>query len=178
MNAFMCLVLTPRMSPHQTIAWQESVCLDYQLKADILERYEETVRSPTVTMRIPAVARLVKTLAHDKQNVKFSRTNVYARDGYRCCYCGKRPPADELNYDHVTPRSKGGKTNWENIVTSCIRCNSKKDNRTPRQAGMKLLKQPQKPKSLPLSSPILLPRDVPSLWVPYLSDRMATLRAG
>jgi len=166
------------MTPHQVITWQESIALEYTRKADILERYDETVRSPTVTIHIPAVARLVKSLAHEKHDVKFSRANVYTRDSYRCCYCNKRPPPQQLNYDHVVPRAQGGKTNWDNIVTSSISCNSKKDNRTPKQAGMKLLRLPHKPKSLPMASVILLPREVPELWMAYLGNKTASLQAG
>lgn len=171
-----CLVLTPWMAPHQRVSWQESVALEYQLKADILERYEETISSPSVTMRIPAVARLTGRMSHVKHDVKFSRANVYQRDHYTCQYCGAQPPLEKLNYDHVWPRAKGGKTDWENIVTSCISCNSRKDAKTPEQAGMKLRRKPFRPKSLPMSSILILPKQVPELWVPYLSDRMATIR--
>jgi 5-methylcytosine-specific restriction endonuclease McrA len=163
--------------PHQVISWQESICLEYQNKAEVLERYAETVSSPSLTLRIPAVARLVKRLKTMKDQPKFSRPNVYTRDQYTCQYCGHRKTPEELNYDHVLPRSKGGKTVFENIATSCIHCNSKKDNRTPKQAGMKLLRKPFRPKSLPMTTSLVpLPREVPELWLPYLHDRVAKLQ--
>ena len=77
----------------------------------------------------------------------------------------------KLNFDHVIPRSRGGKTVWENIVASCIPCNSMKANRTPEQAGMKLRKQPYRPKTLPLNGPLLTSaREVPPEWIYYLSE--------
>jgi 5-methylcytosine-specific restriction endonuclease McrA len=174
---FTCLVLTPWMSPHQCAVWQKSISMEYTGEIDVLERYDEEARSPSLTIRFPAVARLVKSLTSEKKDVKFSRANVYTRDGYRCQYCGRKPPLKELNYDHVHPRSRGGATTWENIVTSCISCNLQKGNKTLKQTGMKLRKQPVRPRSLPMSSsPILLPARVPELWVPYLSDRLASIQ--
>jgi 5-methylcytosine-specific restriction endonuclease McrA len=165
------------MSPHQIKTWEESIALVYLKKAVALESYEATVSSPSTTLRVPAVVMLTKALSQSKNDVKFSRANVYTRDGYRCQYCGRKPPLKELNYDHVHPRSRGGATTWENIVTSCISCNLQKGNKTLKQTGMKLRKQPVRPRSLPMSSsPILLPVRVPELWVPYLSDRLASIQ--
>jgi 5-methylcytosine-specific restriction endonuclease McrA len=163
-----CLVLTPWMSPHQSISWQEAVTLVFLKKADVLEEYEATVSSPSMTIQLPAVLRLKKQVVRMKKDVKFSRVNVYQRDSYTCQYCCNKKPASQLNYDHVIPRSRGGKTVWENIVTSCVKCNLHKDNRTPEEAGMRLLRKPQKPKSLPLTSIFVLPREVPEEWLVYL----------
>lgn len=162
------LVLTPWMQPHQSISWQEAITNVFLKKADVLEHYDAFVSSPSITLQIPAVIRLRKMIVRTKTDVKFSRINVYTRDGFRCQYCGKKYIMKHLNYDHVVPRSQGGKTTWENIVTSCVRCNSHKDSRTPEQAGMRLLKRPVKPKSLPLSGTFTIPKDVPELWAPYL----------
>ena len=86
----------------------------------------------------------------------------------RCQYCGERKPLRQLNYDHVIPRVRGGTTCWENIVTSCYACNDRKGSRTPEEAGMKLLRKPFKPTSLPVVPPIRLGEgDVPELWQPY-----------
>ncbi len=164
-----CLILTPWMAPHQSVCWEEAVTLVYLKKADVLERYDAHVSSPSTTIQIPAVVRLKKTIARHKSDVKFSRINVYTRDGFRCQYCGSKRTMRNLNYDHVVPRSLGGPTTWENIVTSCIPCNLKKDCRTPEQAGMRLLKWPSRPRSLPLSGTFLPPKDVPDLWLPYLA---------
>ena len=165
-----CLVLTPWMQPHQAVSWQEAVTIVYLKKAEVLEQYDAFVSSPSVRLRIPAVVRLKKMIARVKSDVKFSRINVYTRDGFRCQYCGLKRTMKHLNYDHVLPRSQGGKTVWENIVTSCIRCNLQKDCRTPEQAGMRLLRKPIKPKSLPLSGTFVLPTDVPAVWASYLGQ--------
>jgi 5-methylcytosine-specific restriction endonuclease McrA len=171
------LVLAPWMAPHRLSKWEEAITLVYCDKADVLETYEATVSSPSITLRIPAVVRLNKALSSERKDVKFSRANVYCRDGYRCQYCGNRLPPKQLNYDHVVPRCRGGKTDWLNVATACFPCNTKKGSKFLKQAGMKLLRQPFKPKSLPMSSsPILLPSPVPELWVPYLSDRLAQLQ--
>ena len=169
------LVLTPWMQPHQTASWEEAVTLVYLRKAEALEHYDATVSSPSITLRIPAVVRLKTMLVRFKSDVKFSRINVYTRDGFRCQYCGRKRPMKGLNYDHVLPRAKGGKTNWENIVSSCLECNERKDCRTPEEAGMRLLKRPIRPKSLPVASVFVLPRELPDVWKPYLDAAAGTL---
>ena len=163
-----CLVLTPWMQPHQTISWEEAITLVYLDKAEALEHYDATVSSPSMTLHIPAVIRLKKKVALRKKDVKFSRANVYERDGYRCQFCGEKKSARQLTYDHVVPYSRGGKTEWTNIVTACGTCNRRKANRTPEEAGMRLLKKPIVPKALPLSGVFALPRIVPPSWLPYL----------
>lgn len=163
-----CLILTPWMHPHQSVSWEEAVTLVYLRKGEPLEHYEAHVSSPSITIQLPAVIRLKTMIARLKTDVKFSRINVYTRDGFRCQYCGLKKTMKHLNYDHVLPRSQGGKTNWENIVTSCIKCNLHKDCRTPEQAGMKLLKRPTRPKSLPLTGTFIPPKSVPEIWRPYL----------
>ena len=111
-----------------------------------------------------------------KRGVKFSRNNVFARDDFRCQYCGARKSARELNYDHVVPRVQGGKTVWENIVASCYDCNGMKRGRTPEQAGMKLLRAPVKPRSLPMTT--LFRADRPFLFLVRERRTGATLLLG
>jgi 5-methylcytosine-specific restriction endonuclease McrA len=176
MFPFTCLVLTPWFAPHQCVPWQKAISMAWTHELNVLEQYAEAASSLSITIRFPAVAQLTKRLVSMKKDLKFSRANVYARDGYRCQYCGAKPPVKGLNYDHVVPRSKGGKTNWENIVTSCLTCNLKKGDKTLAQAGMTLRKKPVRPHSLPMSSsPLTLPAKVPELWLPYLHDRMASI---
>jgi 5-methylcytosine-specific restriction endonuclease McrA len=174
---YSALILTPWMAPHRISMWHESISLSLGHKADVLEEYDEVVRSPSITVQIPAVLRLKKHLSRTKNDVKFSRQNLYTRDGYACQYCGHKFAPKLLTYDHVLPFSKGGKTTWENIATACSKCNLKKRNRTPEQAGMKLLKLPVKPKSLPLTTAILLPHVVPELWLPYLEGHQTISRS-
>ncbi len=99
-----------------------------------------------------AVPRIVRLLFYDRlprQQVKFNRRNLYARDGNRCQYCGKHFPTSELSLDHVVPRSQGGLTTWENVVCACVRCNVRKGGRTPEQAHLHLIKPPRKPRRSP-----------------------------
>jgi len=81
-----------------------------------------------------------------KKEVKFTRHNVFERDRNTCQYCGKIFDRKDLNLDHVWPRDKGGRTTWENVVCSCIKCNTRKGNRTPESVGMKLIRKPKRPK--------------------------------
>jgi 5-methylcytosine-specific restriction endonuclease McrA len=161
------LLLTPWMMPHKIISWQTAITMSFLGKVEVLEEYDEDVKSPSFAMKAPAVVRLKRPIGGMKRGVKFSRVNVFARDEFRCQYCGVRRPARELNYDHVVPRVQGGKTVWENIVTSCYDCNHKKRGRTPDQAGMKLLRPPVKPKALPMTT--IIPREGkhPAVWSDY-----------
>jgi len=161
------LLLTPWMMPHKIISWQTAITMSFLGKVEVLEEYDEDIKSPTFAMKAPAVVRLKRPIGGMKRGVKFSRINVFARDEFRCQYCGVRRPVRELNYDHVIPRVQGGKTVWENIVTSCYDCNGRKRGRTPEQAGMKLLRAPVKPKALPMTT--IIPREGkhPPVWSDY-----------
>lgn len=161
------------MHPHRVVSWQDTVC---RLVDDEIEVLETTwdgqsfeVSSPSLTLLVPSVARLKTPVPSHKKGVKFSRINVLTRDGFQCQYCGNRFPRRQLNYDHVIPRKLGGKTVWENIVTACYPCNSRKAGRTPEQAKMRLLKSPTRPKTLPLSMPTIPILKAPEEWKFYLS---------
>jgi 5-methylcytosine-specific restriction endonuclease McrA len=165
------LLLNPWMSPHKIISWERAVVLVLLGKVDVLEEYEDEIRSLSLSLRAPAVVRLRKAGVTTKQAVRFSRINVYTRDGFRCQYCGERKSMRELNYDHVIPRVRGGKTVWENIVTSCYACNDKKGSRTPEEARMTLRKKPFKPQNLPVTPVLALTRaEMPDAWLPYCSQ--------
>ncbi len=169
------LLLTPWMAPHKIISWQRAVTLLYLGKVEVVEEYDDELCSISVAIKTPAVVRLTKGHASTKQVVRFSRVNVYTRDGFRCQYCGVKKPMDELNYDHVIPRVRGGQTVWENIVTSCYGCNDRKGSRTLEEAGMKLLRKPFKPKTLPITPAFRLePSRLPSVWQPYCQSQDAT----
>lgn len=106
----------------------------------------------TVRFQI-AVPRVIRLLGYDKlpqASVKLNRRNLYARDGNRCQYCGKKYSTSELSLDHVVPRSQGGGNSWDNIVCACVKCNTRKGGRTPEQAGMKLIAQPRRPRRSPV----------------------------
>lgn len=164
------LLLTPWMQPHRIVCWEDAICKLVEGEIEVLESYEETVSSPSVTFQVPSVARIVRNIPANKKGVKFSRINVLTRDNFQCQYCGNRFPRRQLNYDHVLPRNQGGKTVWTNIVTACVPCNSRKGGRTPEQAKMKLLKVPVRPTHLPLQMPAVPIRQVPESWRFWLQD--------
>src|ERR1700756_234235 len=95
------LLLTPWMAPHKIISWERAVVLVVLGKVDVLEEYDEEIRSLSLALRTPAVVRLKKGRVTTKQVVRFSRINVYTRDGFRCQYCGEKKSMRDLNYDHV-----------------------------------------------------------------------------
>jgi 5-methylcytosine-specific restriction endonuclease McrA len=161
------LLLNQGYQPVTTISWQRAVCLLTLGKVEVVEEYDVDIRSVYLVIKMPAVVRLITRFRKVKQRVKFSRQNVLARDRWKCQYCGQRKPVAQLTYDHVVPRSKGGKTCWENIVTACQDCNARKGNRTPRGAGMRLRSTPQRPAWVPVFV-IRLTGSVPDQWASYL----------
>lgn len=123
-----------------------------ELKAQFKEPHDDWIRAVNFEIQVPRVIRLLFYDRVPKQVVRFNRRNIFARDGNRCQYCGRRFPTSELSLDHVMPRSRGGDTTWENIVCSCVKCNVKKGGRTPQEAHMHLIRAPVKPKRSPLLS--------------------------
>lgn len=163
------LVLTQSYQPHRVVSWQKAITMFFDGKVEVLSEYDEDIRSVSITVKMPAVVRLVRHVRHARRGVKFSRANVLARDGLACQYCGRSAPSRELTFDHVVPRSQGGRTTWENIVTACARCNSQKGGRTPEQAGMKLRKAPTRPKELPFVHVRLdYGRGIPEAWQSWM----------
>ena len=162
------LLLTSWFFPHKVIRWEDAVTMLYLSKADRVIDYEQEVHSPSVTMKLPAVIRLHRNIGRTKRGVRFSRVNVFTRDGFRCQYCGTKLPMSKLTYDHVTPRSCGGRTEWTNIVSACRPCNSRKRNRTPDQSGMFPHNPPKRPKSLPMTRPIIDTTHAPREWRDFL----------
>jgi 5-methylcytosine-specific restriction endonuclease McrA len=120
------------------------------------------------TIRIPRVLVLSAFEHLPKARIRFSRINIYTRDGDTCQYCGKQFSRGELNLDHVVPRSQGGRTSWENVVCSCVRCNMRKGGRTPEQAGMHLMKKPVRPRWVPLFRGATR-KSTYREWLPFLS---------
>jgi len=171
------------MQPHGVVSWQAAVVLVVDQKVDVLEVYSSTVasagnryegRAPLV-IDTPAVVRLKKQVRMHKDGVKFSRSNILTRDQCKCCYCGRKFPPKMLNYDHVVPRVQGGKTTFENVVSSCFSCNLQKGGRTPAQAKMKMHYQPYRPTALSGARPMLLDLSrAPKEWMPYVDPTYGT----
>jgi 5-methylcytosine-specific restriction endonuclease McrA len=142
------LVLNASYEPVQMIDWQKAIYMVVTDKAEIVSTYKKVVRSVSQTMALPKVIKLKRyiRMVSDLTTIRYSRRNILLRDRMECQYCGKTCMASEATLDHVIPRSRGGKSNWENVVTACSKCNNRKDDRTPDEANMKLLSVPKKPK--------------------------------
>jgi 5-methylcytosine-specific restriction endonuclease McrA len=111
------------------------------------------LRSENVSLPVPLVIRLVYFVKIPRRiSLPVTRRGVLSRDHYTCQYCGTTPLRKNLTVDHVIPRSRGGKTIWKNVVTACEKCNGRKGNRTPAEAGLKLLTQPIRPRYLAIAS--------------------------
>lgn len=163
------LVLNQGYEPIRVINWERAITMVWLEKATVLTEYSFQVHSKHLAWNIPAVIWLRKKAKRFVPQVKLTRHYIYARDGWVCQYCGERFKASELTFDHVLPRSRGGRTTWENIATSCIPCNQRKEDRTPEEAGMPLLRKPRKPKWMPaLLAKSLNDRTVPQEWNDYI----------
>ena len=127
----------------------------------------ETVHTPSRVIRLPRVILLTFFDKLPCKELKLTRNNVFERDRNACQYCGRALPREELNLDHVIPRQYGGKTTWENIVCSCIKCNTRKANRLPHEAAMRLVRKPVRPKWRPVISLVLGTRHR-EMWKDFL----------
>lgn len=162
------LLLNASFEPLNVIGWRRAVKLVVLEKAEIVEASQHEVHSVSTRMSVPSVVRLTSFVRFRRREAKFSRRNIYTRDDFRCQYCGHRPPAQELTCDHVVPRSRGGRTEWSNIVTCCVPCNRRKGGRTPAEAGLRLLRHPAQPTWLWGVQNRLASRRPPKAWHVYL----------
>jgi len=127
----------------------------------------ETVHTVRHTIRLPRVILLTFFDKLPCKELKLTRNNVFERDKNQCQYCGRFFEREELNLDHVIPRHSGGRTTWENIVCSCVKCNTRKANRLPHEAGVRLIRKPVRPKWRPVISLVLGTRHR-ELWKDFL----------
>ena len=162
------LLLNQGYEPIKVISWQRAITLLALDKVDVIEEYAAQVRAPSLVIQVPAVVRLRKAFRRHAKPVKFSRVNIYARDDHRCQYCGAKCSIDRLTYDHVVPRSRGGRTSWDNIVSCCVTCNAHKANRTPAEARMVLRSTPGRPAWMPAVQIQVSARSVPDAWRDYV----------
>jgi len=107
------------------------------------EKHEQIYRSARASMNIPSVIRLTEYVHIPFERKSLSRKNILLRDHNTCQYCGKVFNPSDLTLDHVIPKSRGGSSNWDNLVACCKKCNNRKGNCLPEEAGMKLIKRPQ-----------------------------------
>jgi 5-methylcytosine-specific restriction endonuclease McrA len=127
----------------------------------------DTVHTVRHTIRLPRVILLTFFDKLPCKELKLTRNNVFERDKNQCQYCGAHFPREELNLDHVIPRHYGGRTTWDNIVCSCIKCNTRKANRLPHEAGVRLIRKPVRPKWRPVISLVLGTRHR-EMWKDFL----------
>ncbi len=165
---FSVLVLNASYEAINVCNLKRAITLIFKGVACAEEETEHEIRSASVVMKAPTVIRLLRYIHVPYRSVRFSRKNVFLRDGYRCQYCGRQFPPAFLTLDHVKPISQNGKTQWDNVVTACKDCNIKKGNRNPSEAGMSLL---QKPKAPPIVYYLHLVKNVQGhhyTWQKYL----------
>ena len=124
--------------------WQDSVKAVFLDRVNIVSEYEQVVRSPSFEMKLPSVISL-KEYIHLDRRPAFTRFNVFLRDHFDCQYCGQHFSSEELTFDHVVPRSRGGRTTWTNVVTACQGCNLRKGDHMPRDCRMHPLRTPVQP---------------------------------
>jgi len=129
----------------------------------------ELIGTPSGGLLVPRTVLLMRYARVPATTLRLSRRNVYLRDDYTCQYCARRLGAKELNLDHVTPRCKGGRASWDNLVTSCRRCNFRKGAGSPEAAGMKLLRRPTRPGWTTAVALAAAPRRF-SEWEPFLPE--------
>jgi len=161
------LLLNASYEPLKVISWQRAVCLFFSGKVEVIEEYNQEIRSVSIVIKAPAVVRLLEYVKLGIRKPALSRTNVLARDSFQCQYCLKQLNYKNATLDHILPRSKGGKASWQNLVCCCAVCNRKKGNLSLEQAKMKLAKLPIRPEWLPVIR-IKIKEDVPRKWSAFI----------
>ena len=143
------LVLNATYEPLSVVSVQRAVVLLLKAKAELVEATEERLHASHLTLPVPLVIRLVYFVRIPRPVMLApSRRTILARDNYTCQYCGATPGRANLTLDHIIPRSRGGPTNWDNVVAACKPCNMRKGNRTPEEAGLALHRRPGRPNYL------------------------------
>ncbi len=158
------LVLNTNYAPLTVTSAKRAICLHVMDKIDIIDFYLDEVHSPSITFSLPSVIKLKTFVRYNSMDVILTRRNLLQRDNHTCQYCGKG--SGKLTIDHIIPKERNGEDKWENLVTACSPCNLTKGNRTPDEAGMKLLKIPHRPNRINYFQKFV--RQEQSGWRPYL----------
>ena len=147
-------------------SWQDAIKAVFLERVQIVSSYDRVIKSPSFEMFLPSVVSL-KEYVKPAKYPAFTRFNVFLRDRFACQYCGSR---DDLTFDHVIPRSKGGRTTWENVVAACAPCNLKKGNRLPRDIRMFPMQTPYQPTvhDLHNNGRLFPPNHLHESWMDYL----------
>jgi 5-methylcytosine-specific restriction endonuclease McrA len=163
------LVLNATYEPLSVVSVKRAVVLLLKEKAELIEAAEAKLRAENIMLPMPLVIRLVYFVKIPHRiSLPVTRRGVLARDHYSCQYCGAAPLRKDLTIDHVLPRSQGGKTTWENVVTACKKCNGRKGSRTPAEANMSLLAQPKRPRYIAIAT--LASMEAREAWGKYIFD--------
>lgn len=162
------LVLNASFEPLNIVSVQRAIVLLLKEKAELVEAAQAKIRAERIHIDVPLVIRLVTFVPIPRRlPLPLSRRTVLARDMYTCQYCGLQPGRTELTIDHILPRSRGGGTSWENVVTACGPCNRRKGNRTPDEANMKLMSVPGRPRFVAVV--MLSEASAHDVWSKYLN---------
>lgn len=185
------LVLNSAYLPIDRISWTEAIADLITGRAEVVDTYDDRVVKSGMNARsswsrqfealrteeagvwkVPSVIRFLGKAIFNRLYVKFNRHNLWLRDRGMCQYCGKKLSLKEYTYDHVMPVSRGGKTEWTNIVCACLDCNGRKADNTPEEARMKLIQKPFRPQTVPGQvSPALRWNDgMPTSWKQFLAS--------
>ena len=165
------LVLNASYEPLNVTSVRRAHVLVYKGKAEVIEESERPLTSASSTYPRPHVIRLVAYIKVPRAaQRKISRRALFARDGWSCVYCGER--GGRLTLDHVVPRSRGGKSEWDNVVSSCAPCNLRKGDRLPEEVSMTLRRAPRPPAPV-LFIHLAAPSGIPSAWERYLASGLA-----
>jgi len=148
MDSAKVLILNQTFEPLQVCSARRAVVLLFAGKAERVEDTSRVIRSPSTILLLPSVIRLHRFVRKPVQpSIAFNKKNILKRDAHTCQYCG-RNGGERMTIDHVIPRSQGGRTAWENVVSACRACNLKKGNKSLEETGMRLLRRPMKPVSV------------------------------
>ena len=166
MNDFKTLKLDASFRPVEVIDAIEALVLCLVGKAAAVETYSEVINTVTEKFELPAVIALKRIVKFHFTTVACKRSNVIWRDDNQCQYCAKYFPTDKLTIDHIMPSSRGGGDTWLNLATACKKCNQKKGNKTPEEAGMLLIRPPFRPKTNILRA--VKKNQINPIWKDYL----------
>ncbi len=158
------LLLNASYEPLNICSWRRALILIIKGKADEIEHNGCLINN---SIPAPLVIKLRYYVAVPYTELPFNKKNVLHRDNHTCQYCGKKDK--NLSADHVIPKSKGGESSWENVVAACFLCNNKKANKTPQEAGMKLLKSPEKPSNYIKFELTKQSEDILEYWQKYIA---------
>ena len=158
------LVLNQNYEPLSVCSVRRALLLILRGKAETVEKLAEVVRSVTQDHPVPSVVRLGRYIRTPRRRVVLSKRNILKRDNHQCQYCGRKD--SKLTIDHIVPRTRGGKSTWENLVCACAACINKKGEHQPEQVGLILRAKPKRPNNVSFIRNLIGAND--QRWKPYL----------